>query len=63
MYEKLLYLYMLTLLLKGGTELVTKLKSDSSLAKEPNAVQGLDAISLLLQYSEVLGIADKVFRK
>ncbi|XP_065895010.1 histidine--tRNA ligase, cytoplasmic-like [Dysidea avara] len=46
--------------MRGGTELVTKLKSDSSLAKEPNAVQGLDAISLLLQYSEVLGIADKI---
>ena len=45
---------------KGGAELVTKLKSDPSLASEKNAVQGLDAINLLFQYSEVLGIVDKV---
>ena len=36
------------------------LKSNPSLTCEKNAVQGLDAINLLFQYSEVLGIADKV---
>ena len=44
----------------GGMELVETLKSDPSLANQPDAVEGLKEMGALLKYCSVLGIADLV---
>ena len=41
-------------------ELVETLKSDPSLANQPDAVEGLKEMGALLKYCSVLGIADLV---
>lgn len=44
----------------GGIDLVEKLKSDPSLANQPDAVTGLNEMGMLLKYCSVLGISDVV---
>eukprot|EP00057_Strongylocentrotus_purpuratus_P021771 XP_011676245.1 PREDICTED: histidine--tRNA ligase, cytoplasmic-like isoform X2 [Strongylocentrotus purpuratus] len=44
----------------GGPELVDKLLTESSLKDNKAAKQGLEAMRLLLQYCEILGVLDKV---
>ena len=44
----------------GGIELVEKLKSDPSLANQPDAVEGLREMGVLLKYCSIMGIADMV---
>ncbi|KAK9875781.1 hypothetical protein WA026_009573 [Henosepilachna vigintioctopunctata] len=46
--------------LNGGRQLVDKLLEDSELIKSKSAVQGLEAIKLLLEYCELLGTLDAV---
>eukprot|EP00057_Strongylocentrotus_purpuratus_P021777 XP_011676251.1 PREDICTED: histidine--tRNA ligase, cytoplasmic [Strongylocentrotus purpuratus] len=45
----------------GGPELVDKLLTESSLKDNKAAKQGLEAMRLLLQYCEILGVLDKVY--
>ena len=47
----------------GGFELVEKLKSDPSLANQPDAVTGLEEMGILLKYCSMMGIADMVCKK
>lgn len=46
--------------ISGGIELVEKLKLDSSLANQPDAVAGLEEMGVLLKYCSVLGISDMI---
>ena len=46
--------------LSGQTELIEKLRQDENLMKSPSAVQGLNAIELLLKYCEIYKINDYV---
>lgn len=46
--------------LHGKSELVDKLLTDEKLKKSKAAVEGLEAIKLLLTYCEIYGLMDKV---
>jgi len=46
--------------LSGGMELITELRKDKELMKQPAAVQGLDSMELLLKYCDIYKILDKV---
>lgn len=46
--------------LNGKTELVEKLLADEKFSKNKTAVEGLEAIKLVLRYSEIYGTSDKV---
>ncbi|XP_033212969.1 histidine--tRNA ligase, cytoplasmic isoform X2 [Belonocnema kinseyi] len=46
--------------LSGQIELVEKLRQDENLMKSPSAVQGLNAMELLLKYCEIYKISDNV---
>lgn len=46
--------------LNGGKELVEKLLRDEKLSKNKSALEGLEAIKLLLGYCEIFHISDKV---
>lgn len=46
--------------LHGKTELVDKLLSDEKLSKNKSAVEGLEAIKLLLKYCDLFQISDNV---
>ncbi|XP_013134971.1 PREDICTED: histidine--tRNA ligase, cytoplasmic isoform X2 [Papilio polytes] len=46
--------------LNGGAELAEKLLKDEKLSKSKAAVEGLEGIKLLLKYSELMGINDKI---
>uniref|UniRef100_A0AAR5P5C2 histidine--tRNA ligase n=1 Tax=Dendroctonus ponderosae TaxID=77166 RepID=A0AAR5P5C2_DENPD len=46
--------------LNGGKELVEKLLNDDKLSKNKSALEGLEAIKLLLGYCEIFYISDKV---
>lgn len=45
--------------LSGGVELIAELKKDKELMKQPAAVQGLDAMELLLKYCSIYRVLDK----
>lgn len=45
---------------RGGTDTVEKLLQDPELAKQKDAVEGLEELKLLLNYCELYGISDKV---
>lgn len=49
--------------LKGGKELVERLRGDSELMKVKRAEEGLCDMALLLHYCEMFGILDKVWQK
>ena len=44
----------------GGRDLVEELRKDPDLMKQPTAVQGLDAMELLLKYCEIFKIMDNL---
>ncbi|GLV37264.1 Histidyl-tRNA synthetase [Carabus blaptoides fortunei] len=46
--------------LSGSTELVEQLLTDTSLKGSKSAVDGLEAIKLILQYCKIFGVLDKV---
>ncbi|KPJ12566.1 Histidyl-tRNA synthetase, cytoplasmic [Papilio machaon] len=46
--------------LNGGAELAEKLLKDEKLSKSKAAVEGLEGIKLLLKYSELMGIKEKI---
>lgn len=46
--------------LNGKTELVNKLLQDEQLIKSKSAVEGLEAMKLILKYCEIYGTSDKV---
>ena len=48
--------------MRGGPELIEQLLQDSLLPKSKAAVQGLEAMKLLLKYCDIFGILDKVCR-
>ncbi|XP_072171384.1 histidine--tRNA ligase, cytoplasmic-like isoform X1 [Diadema setosum] len=44
----------------GGVELIDRLSSETTLKESKTAMQGLEAMKLLLQYCEIFGVSDKV---
>ncbi|GAA5855543.1 hypothetical protein JCM8547_007882 [Rhodosporidiobolus lusitaniae] len=46
--------------LKGGPELVEKLKQDERLTKNKTAVQGLEDMALLYKYLDIYGVTEKI---
>nr|XP_023013924.1 histidine--tRNA ligase, cytoplasmic [Leptinotarsa decemlineata] len=46
--------------LNGKSELVEKLMADESLSKTKSALEGLEAMKLLLKYCEIYGTSDKI---
>lgn len=47
-------------ILNGKTELVDKLLSDENLIKSKSAVEGLEAMKLILRYCDIFGTTDRV---
>lgn len=46
--------------LKGGAELVEKLKADETLAKNKDAAEALDDMQLLFKYCTIFNLTNKV---
>lgn len=46
--------------LKGGEELIEKLRADENLVKNKDANEALNEIELLFKYCSIFGIKDKV---